>query len=67
MSFQVLEPDGSEPDLERIALYEDWAKGLTYCDMEGFAVMEDGTLLLLDECGSYRYPPEGRFVVRWIV
>ncbi len=56
---------GEYPDLEQIALHEDWAKGLMYCDMEGFALMEDGSLLLLDECGNSRYCPIGRFVIVW--
>lgn len=39
---------GEYPDLWEIATSEDWAKGLMYCDMEGFAIEEDGTLILLD-------------------
>ena len=62
--FRVLNADGSEPDLEQIALKEKWAEGLTYCDMEGFALQWDGTLILCDECGVFRYPPEGRFLGR---
>jgi hypothetical protein len=27
---------------------EPWARGLVYCDMEGFAVESDGSLILLD-------------------
>ena len=54
---------GEYPDLLDIALTEDWAKGLMYCDMEGFALEEDGTLLLLDECGKFAYCPPGRFRV----
>jgi hypothetical protein len=65
--FRVVEAEtGAEPDLEAIALQEPWAKGLVYCDMEGFAVEQDGTLVLLDECGSYAYPPEGRFRIEWL-
>ena len=56
---------GEEADPYDIALHEDWAKHLMYCDMEGFAVEEDGTLILLDECGRHEYCPEGRFEVRW--
>ena len=52
------------PDLEKIALKEDWAKHLMYCDMEGFAIEEDGTLLLLDECGRQACCPVGRFEIR---
>ena len=46
-----------------IALNEDWAKKLMYCDMEGFAIKEDGALILIDECGNYEYCPNGRFEV----
>lgn len=53
-------------DLEQIALTQKWAKGLIYCDMEGFAVGPDGILLLLDECGQHRYPPEGLFHIEWL-
>ena len=54
---------GTYPDLERIALTEEWAKHLTYCDIEGFAISEDGALLLLDECGGVAYCPADRFTV----
>ena len=56
---------GEYPDLWEIALKEDWAKHLCYCDMEGFALEEDGTLLLLDECGKQAYCPADRFEVIW--
>ena len=52
---------GEYPNLEKIALNEDWAKNLIYCDMEGFSVNEDGYLQLSDECGNVVYCPPGRF------
>ena len=65
ISFTVIDmKTGEYPDLEHIALTEEWAKGFMYCDMEGFAIEEDGTLLLLDECGKFCYCPIGRFEVR---
>lgn len=54
-----------EADPYAIALTEDWAKDLCYCDMEGFAIEEDGTLLLLDECGRHEYCDPDRFEVVW--
>lgn len=54
---------GKYPDLQKIALKEDWAMGLMSCDMDGFALEEDGSLILMDECSNYRYCPEGRFKV----
>lgn len=62
--FSVIDKKtGKYPDLEKIALKEDWAQGLMYCDMEGFALEEDGTLLLLDECGRQAYCPPDRFEI----
>lgn len=55
---------GKYPDIENIALKEDWAKDLIYCDIEGFAIQEDGTLILSDECGNYAYCPLGRFKIK---
>lgn len=64
MRFNVIDlTTGKEPDLEQIALNEEWAKGLIYCDMEGFHIDEDGTLCLADECGKYAYCPHDRFKI----
>lgn len=52
-----------EADCYKIALKEDWAKGLCYCDMEGFAITQDGILILLDECSRFTYCPDNRFKV----
>lgn len=62
INFTVIDTTTNEyPDVEKIALTEDWAKHLIYCDIEGFAISEDGTLLLLDECGGVAYCPGDRF------
>ena len=62
MMFTVIDTKtGKKADTYEIALKEEWAKHLCYCDMEGFAIEEDGTLVLLDECGRVAYCPEGRF------
>ena len=55
---------GKYPDLSEIARKEDWAKGLIYCDMEGFAIGENGSLYLLDECGNYESVPGGLFDIK---
>lgn len=57
---------GEEADAYEIALKEDWAKGLIYCDIEGFAILEEGNLVLLDECGNVAYCPNDRFTIRYI-
>lgn len=64
MEFEVKDKKtGKYADVERIARREKWAKDLMYCDMEGFAILQDGQLLLLDECGKYRYCPADRFEI----
>lgn len=66
MSFDVIDPKtGRYPDLEKIVRTEDWAEGLCYCDMDGFAISEDGSLILMDECGNQRICPSNRFIVKW--
>lgn len=63
-TFHVIDKrTGKEADPYEIALKEDWAKDLCYCDMEGFAIEEDGTLLLLDECGRHESCDPDRFEV----
>lgn len=65
-TFHVLDKrTRKEADPYAIALKEDWAEDLCYCDMEGFAIEEDGTLLLLDECGRHEYCDPDRFEVVW--
>ena len=54
---------GKEADAYEIALNEDWAKHLMYCDMDGFAIEQDGTLVLIDECGQLAYCPSDRFEI----
>lgn len=63
--FRIIDKEtGREPDIEQIAATEDWADGLMWMDMEGFALLEDGSLLLLDECGNHRFCPSGRFEIQ---
>lgn len=52
-----------EADEYKIALEEDWAKDLCYCDMDGFAITQDGNIILFDECGKYVYCPYDRFEI----
>ena len=64
MRFTVIDKKtGNEADTYKIALKEDWAKSLIYCDIEGFAITEDGTLVLMDECGNVAYCPDDRFEI----
>ncbi len=63
-SFTVIDNEtGAYPDCEKIALSEEWAKHLIYCDIDTFAVTEDGNLILLDDCGNFAFCPADRFTV----
>lgn len=65
-TFTVIDiKTGKEADEYDIALHEEWAKHLCYCDMEGWAIENDGTLLLVDECGRFAYADRERFKVVW--
>ena len=65
-SFTVIDRQtGEYPEVENIALHEEWAKGLIYCDISGFAIDEDGNLMLIDDCDNIAYCPENRFEVIW--
>ncbi len=53
---------GEEVDLNSEAFIDEvakasWADNLVYCDLEGFALGQDGTLYLIDECGNVAYVP----------
>ena len=65
--FTVIDPQTKLEidDLGRIALDEDWAKGLVYCDITGWFVTDDGCLGLMDDCGNIAFPPAGRFEIHW--
>lgn len=65
-TFTVIDTKtGKEADEYNIALYEDWAKHLCYCNMDGWAIMDGGSLLLVDECGRYACADRERFKVKW--
>lgn len=70
IQFKVIDTrTGREPIFDHNHIFkEKWFKqsGLIWCDLEGWAVSEDGVLMLADECGNVAYPPSGRFEVRFL-
>ena len=65
MSFQVLDTKTmKEVNLDDFtALARN--NNLMEFDLEGFALQEDGTLLLCDECGRFAYAPrEEKYIIR---
>ena len=62
MKFTVIDPKTNKyPDLDEVSK-EGWASGLIG-RLDGFAIDEDGDLMLMDRCGEYRCPPVDRFLV----
>lgn len=65
MSFQVLD----KKTMKEVSLdnFAELARNnnLMEFDIEGFALQEDGTLLLCDECGRFTYiPREEKYIIR---
>jgi len=71
MHFRVIDKSTSKDitdnnkALQQIALHEDWAKSLIWCDMEGFLISSEGDLYLADECGNWVSCSLDRFEVKW--
>ncbi len=62
MIFDVIDTlTGKLADTYQIAKTEDWANNLLASDIDGFALHEDGTLLLIDDCNNIAYPSRDRF------
>ena len=66
MKFTVIDKKtGEYPDVQNIALTEEWANRLIYCDIDGFYISEDGSLALVDDCNNIAFCPPDRFEVIW--
>lgn len=64
--FKVIDiVTGEEANPVRIAKTEEWAQDLEWCHIEGFAMTESGSLIIIEEGGSYIHCPDGRFEVEW--
>lgn len=65
IEFDVIDNGtGREPNCELIAITEEWANNLMPCDIDSFAVTEDGRLVLIDDCGNCSFAPSDRFTVK---
>lgn len=67
MKFTVIDKETnrevSYEKIDKIAEKND----LMRCDIEGFAITEDGDLILLDECGNYCFANSIDFEVKFDV
>jgi hypothetical protein len=66
MTFTVIDKlTGQEADQIKIIRNESWASHLRTRDIDGWALMDYGTLVLIDNLNRIAYPPEGRFEIVW--
>lgn len=67
MLFTVIDKrTGHEPIFDHNHIFkEKWFKqsSLIWCDISGWALDEDGSLMLVDDCNNIAYPPVDRFKV----
>ncbi len=64
MTFAVIDKQtGKKPDLDEITATEAWADKLLWTRVDGFAISQDGSLVLMDMCGNYASCPLERFEV----
>ena len=64
MFYVIDKRTGKEPIFDHNHIFkEKWFKesGLIWCDIDGWYISEDGTLVLVDDCGKVAYPPIDRF------
>lgn len=65
LPFAVIDKKtGKVADVCNIALKEEWAKHLIYCDIDSFAIKENGTLILIDDCNNIAYCPYDMFEIK---
>ena len=63
MTFHVIDNNtGKEVDEETLRELTD-KHNLDYIDLEGFAITEDGRIILCDECGKFGYMDSDRFKI----
>lgn len=67
MIFDVCYIDGRPidwwNDAYKFCKENEWASHLIYCDIDGFAIGEQGDLMLIDDCSNVAYCPRGMFKI----
>ena len=64
MTFTIIDKTTGEYPTEETLIEIAKNGGLMDMDIDGFAVQEDGTILLLDDCGNMTYCDMERFIVQ---
>ena len=64
MTFTVIDKETGREVSERVIREIAKNGGLMEFDINQFAVTEDGSIILLDECGNYTYCVQDAFEIR---
>ena len=66
MTFRIIDTKTGKEPTEHV-IYDIAVKGnLILCDIDQFAVCEDGSIILLDDCGNLTYCDTNRFKIEVI-
>lgn len=66
MTFRVIDTKTGKEPTDSV-IYDIAVKGnLMLCDIDQFAVCEDGSIILFDDCGNYTYCDTNRFKIEVI-
>ena len=65
MTFQIIDKKTGKEPTDRVITNIAKKQGLIAIRIDQFAIMEDGQIILLDDCGRAAYLDMNRFEVRW--
>ena len=65
MTFQIIDKKTGKEPTDRVITNIAKKQGLIAIRIDQFAIMEDGQIILLDDCGKAAYLDMNRFEVRW--
>ncbi len=63
--FKVIDTKTGKEPTDRVISNIAKRGNLIECDIDQFFVGEDGSLVLMDDCGNVSYVDTGRFKVKW--
>jgi len=66
MRFRVIDKKTGKEPTERVIDNIAKKQNLVLCDIDQFAICEDGSIVLLDDCGNVAYCDRTRFKVEII-
>ena len=65
MTFKIIDKKTGKEPTDRVITNIAKKQGLIAIRIDQFAIMEDGQIILLDDCGKAAYLDMNRFEVRW--